>query len=363
MRRFLSSPWLRALGAGAIAAFAASGCLVVDDTHLNEVLQGRTDASVDADASEPEPDAGVSEDVIPLVDRCGDSDAEVLFASTGGQFRVDTTGTSNRFTTCNSRAAPGNDGFVAIDARGGDLWHFHVIPDPTVADQNRDPFLYLLDSTCRNTSCNHFSDACQGPGDEHFAFVAPSDGVWYLGVDDRNEGGGVYQLEAIKLSCGDGSAVHGEACDGSDTCNSDCREVLDEGRPSEQIPNDNEIEANYVELPASREIVISGTLGGDLCTYPDVYTFDNVQEASDLVVEVQKTDGTVCDNPSLTPFDIVLRNPDGDIVAGPQTNASTGCAELRANDLPVQSFFLYLEHDEPLDDRPVPYRLHIRLTT
>lgn len=348
-----------------ILACTTGGCLVVDDTHLKQVLAGNLDggeSDEDSGASRDAGfDAGNAEDAIPVMDRCGGSSEFVLFDTMGG--RVDTNGLSNRVGSCGSRGAPGNDAFIAIDVRGGDLWHFHIMPDPTVADQVRDPFVYLLDSRCQSTACDHFSDACRGPGDEHFAFVAPSDGTWYLGIDDGNPGGGIYQLEAYKLNCGDNMVVHGEACDGTQNCSSDCREIIGQGRPSEQLPNDNAIEANYLDLPASRDIVISGTIGGDSCVYPDVYTFENVQDGSNLVVEVQKTDGTVCDNPSLTPFDIVLRNSRGEVAAGPQTNASTGCAELRASGLPAQRFFLYVEHDEPLEDRPLPYRLHIRLTT
>ncbi|HJL15513.1 MAG TPA: hypothetical protein RMH99_07660 [Sandaracinaceae bacterium LLY-WYZ-13_1] len=347
-------PWVLGLAAAGLA----TGCLIVNEDRLDDAVR---EAGVDAP---PEVmDAGQMEEGIPLVDTCGDAEAFELFDSTSSTMRVDTTGTSNQIVSCGSRGAPGNDGFIAVDVRGGDLWHFHVIPDPTVAGQERDPFLYLLDSTCRNTSCNHFSDACVGPGDEHFAFVAPADGTWYLGIDDRNEGGGVYQLGAYKLNCGDNMAVHGEACDGTANCSRDCREILGVDRPSEQLPNDNEIEANFIELPADRMIEITGSIGGDLCTYPDVYSFENVQEASTLTVEVRKSDGTVCDNPSLTPFDLVLRNPDGDEVAGGQTNASTGCAELVAPDLPAQTFFLYVEHDSPIEDRPVPYRLHLALET
>lgn len=342
-----------------LLALTASGCAIVSGEHRDMVLTGGFDAGVDAATTDP--DAG-PDDTFPVVDRCGDDSIEALFASTDGQVAIDTTGLSNRFTSCGSRAADGNEAFIPIEVRGGDRWHFHVIPDPSVADQDRDPFLYLVDSTCRNTSCDDFSDACRGPGDEHFAFVAPADGTWYLGIDDRIAGGGRYLLEAVKLDCGDNDAVHGEACDGTGTCSTDCREIVDEGRPSEQIPNDNEIEGNFIEMPASREITVTGAIGGDLCTYPDVFVFANDTAGSDLTVTVRKTDGTVCDAAINTPYDIVLRNPDGDVVAGPETNAATGCSELRVMDLPAQSFYLYLEHDEPIEDRPVPYRLHVQLS-
>lgn len=332
-----------------------TGCFVVDTGHL-EGLGQDDDAGISTDA-DTTTDSGTGDQ---LNDACGGNIADyvVLRTSTPSQLAFSTRSLSNRVSSCGSRSAPGNDGFVAIEVQAGDQWHFHVIPDPSVAGQDRDPFLYLLDSTCRNTACEHASDACVGAGDEHFAFVAPRNGTWYLGIDDRNEGGGDYLLGAYRLFCGDGEPEHGEACDGGGTCNTECREVLNVGRASEQLPNDNEIEANFLEFPASNALTVSGILGGDACTYPDVYNFAVANDGTNLVMEILKSDGSVCDSGSLTPFDIVLRNSAGEIRAGMQTNASTGCAELRVADVTAASYFVYLEHDEPLD-RPVSYSLRI----
>ena len=343
------------LAAGLASPLA--GCAVVSRQHLDELADGG--GGIDAQTS---PDTGTGtdagpDDTIPLV-ACGNAAAHVFADSTGGQVRVDTTGLSNRNSSCGSRAAPGNDGFIAIDVVAGEQWHFHVVPDPSVAGQDRDPFIYLLDSTCRNTDCVSFSDQCRGPGDEHFAFVAPSSGRFFLGIDDRNTEGGIYLIEAIKLACGDGTRVHGEACDSTSTCNRDCREIVSVTRPNEQIPDDNEIEGNYIEMPASNDITIGGTIGGDLCVYPDVFNFTMKDGLTTLAVDVLKTDMSVCDNGSYTPYNIILRGTDGSVRAGPQTNATTGCAELRVSGLSATNYFLYVEHAEPLD-RPYPYSLHI----
>lgn len=341
----------------ASAALLGGGCFVVDTEHLDDLRNGGADAGM-SDAQMPDEDSGTGGE--QLNDACGGDIAEyiVLSASTTTPMPVSTRGLSNRISSCGSRDAPGNDGFIAIQVQAGEKWHFHVIPDPSVEDNDRDPFLYLLDSRCRNTACEHSSDACVGSGDEHFAFVAPTGGTWYLGIDDRMAGGGDYLVGAYRLFCDGGEAQHGEACDGSATCNIDCREILDESRSSEQLPNDNEIEANFLEFPATQTLTISGDIGGGNCTYPDVYNFSVANDSTRLVVDILKTDGSTCDSGSLTPFDIVLRNSAGEVRASAQTNATTGCSELRVDGLDAANYFLYLEHDEPLE-RLIPYRLRI----
>ncbi|MFK7987456.1 MAG: hypothetical protein AB8I08_15650 [Sandaracinaceae bacterium] len=358
MRNFAMVPLVLALGGLAL------GCSVVDRQHLDNLEQGPMDAGP-TDSGTPEDtgpvDSGTPENFLRTVDRCGDvGSPEVLDDSTGQQLVVDTRSLTSQITSCDSRTAPGHDGFVAIDVTAGDQWHFHVIPDPSVADQDRDPFLYLLSGGCDSRDCDNASDQCRGSGDEHFAFVAPSDGRFYLGIDDRNAGGGQYLLEAIRLVCGDGIKVHGESCDGTANCDTRCREVLSETRPAEQIPNDNEIEANSVEFPTSGEITISGSIGGDLCIYPDVYTFA-VEEGTTVRANILKSDGTDCDNPALTPFDMVLRTTNGDERSRSVTDGA-GCNELNVAGLSAGTYLLYLEHSDPIEDRPVTYSLHLEQT-
>lgn len=356
---FTVVPLVLALGGLAV------GCSVVDRQHLDELEQGAMDAGP-TDSGTPvdtgPDDAGRPANFLRTVDRCGEvGSPEVLDDSSGQQLLVDTRELTSQVTSCGSRMALGNEGFVAIDVTAGDQWHFHVIPDPTVADQTRDPFLYLLSGGCDSRDCDSRSDQCEGAGDEHFAFVAPSDGRFYLGIDDRIEGGGRYLLEAIRLVCGDGVKVHGESCDGTANCDTRCREVLSETRPAEQIPNDNEIEANSIDFPVSGEITISGSIGGDLCIYPDVFTFA-VEEGTTLRANILKSDGTDCDNPALTPFDLVLRSTNGDERARSVTDGS-GCNELNVADLAAGTYLLYLEHSVPIGDgRPVTYSLHLEQT-
>jgi len=362
------------------AASLLGGCFVVSSDHRDQV---EANAGMDTgvprgeDGGPPNDDGG-GQDAGPgetdggsgniLVDRCGDPDADYeVLRDSEPPFIVDTRDLVSRIGSCGTGNAPGNDGFLAVEVTAGDLWHFHVIPDPGTPDQVRDPFLYLVlpeGSSCDTRACQHFSNACIGGGDEHFAFVAPEDGIWYLGIDDAMPGGGVYQIEAIRLQCGDGTKVHGEACDETGAnCNSTCQQVLSETRSTEVEANDNPIEANFVEIPAAtNSLTLSGNIGGNSCNYPDVFNFRVPTAGTDLAVDILKSDGTICDNGSLTPFDIVLRDAAGEVRAAPMTNPTTGCAELRVSGLSASSFFLYLEHDAPIDDRIVTYNVRITLT-
>lgn len=354
-----------------LVALGLGGCFVVNSDHRDMILNnnGMDSTTPDVDGEIPMTDAGTdgggSSNI--LVDTCGDvTQTYEVLRDSRPPFLVDTRGLVNRISSCGSASAPGNDGFLAVEVTAGDLWHFHVIPDPAMPAEVRDPFLYLVlrsGSSCDTRACQHSSNACQGRGDEHFAFVAPEDGIWYLGIDDVNPGGGVYQIEAVRLQCGDGEKVHGEACDGSGTCNSACQEVLSETRPGEVEANDNPIEANFVALPsATHEVTLTGSIGGDTCNYPDVYNFRVDDDNSSLTVDILKTDGTLCDNASLTPFDIILRNTAGEVRAGPMTDGTTGCAQLRVSGLAQAAYYLYLEHDAPIEDRVVPYQVRIRVT-
>lgn len=358
----------RFAGLAALTLFAAtaSGCLIVNRQHLDSLEGG--DAGEGEDGGPPSDGGtdGGSGLGIPLVDGCGDLEANyhVFDDSTGGQLQVDTRGMSNRVNSCGGRESPGREGFIAIDVIAGDQWHFHVVPDTSIPGQNLDPFLYLLFSPaggCDSRDCENASDACQGPGDEHFAFIAPSDGRFYLGIDDRMAvDGGVYLIEAVRLFCGDGAKVHGESCDGSATCDTRCHEVLNESRTSEVIPNDNEIEANAVIMPATGPITLQGTIGGDLCVYPDVYTFSIEDANSALTVRMLQQDLTACTSGAITPFDVVLRNSEGE-VRGPATTDANGCSILDVSGLASGTYFLYVEHDAPLET-PTNYRMQIEVT-
>ena len=364
---------LRLVIAIALSAAVASACAVVNRDHLDQLES--SDAGDGMDATVTPPDTGVDagpDDLLRVIDRCGDTEADyvILDDSTAGQVLIDTTSMTNRVSMCGDRASPGHDGFIAIDVQAGDQWHFHVVPDPSVADNDRDPFVYLLFApagSCDARDCEHNADRCDTGGEEHFAFVAPSQGRWYLGIDDRNAGGGRYLLEAVRLQCGDGVKVHGESCDGEADCDpSSCRTIRSETSPLEREPNDNEIEANLLQFPTSGELTIEGSIGGTtegnaFCTVPDMYFFRVQNPATTLAVRMIKDDETPCDSGSLTPFDIVLRGSDGAVRATSTTNAA-GCRELTVTDLDAASYLISLEHDVPIEGPAIPYNMHLALT-
>ena len=334
---------------------ALGGCFVVSREHLDNLESGDSGMDTSNPGDTSMEDTG---EVFALNDRCGQP-TPLLRVSTEGQIKVDTRMLANRISDCNGRPAPGNDGFVAIDVTAGERWHFHVVPDPTVSGQDRDPFLYLLPQSCFAAACVNFSNTCTGAGDEHFAFEALNTETVYLGIDDVNPGGGQYEINAIRLDCGDGVSAHGESCDGDANC-MNCRKVLSGATPNEAPPNDNTIEANMITFPASNMLTLTGSIGDDgSCTYPDVFQFTVVNAGSDLNVDFLKSDGFACDSGTLTPFRLVLRQLDGTIVAMGMDSAA-GCEQLIVPDLPAATYFLSIEL--PTAITSTSYRMRMQLT-
>lgn len=108
---------------------------------------------------------------------------------------------------------------------------------------------------CGSASCAAVSSACDGLGDEHVGLVLPSDGLWYVGVDDAALGGGLYTLSATRSICGDRVEAHGEGCDdgnlaGGDGCDARCRVELSVARTNELEPNDDRMSANALGMRA-----------------------------------------------------------------------------------------------------------------
>lgn len=343
------------------ACLFGTGCFIVDGS-----LRPSQDPDMDPQGGTDMAGLDLGEDGPRVVDTCGTPDAPYIeLFDTQSSIRIDTTDLTDQIQSCDSRDAPGNDGFVAVNVTAGQYWHFHLRPDPAVR-QDRDPFLYLLFSSgtsCDDRQCNFRSDVCQGGKDEHFAFEADQNGVWYLGIDDRMEGGGVYLLDAILPFCGNGERDHGESCDdpASDECDSQCRNVLSEDRSSEAAPNDNAVEANVLDFPASNMLEISGAIGGDECTYPDVFAFTVPAGGATLAVRALNPEtNDPCFDPTLTPYRYVLRRDDGQVRDGPETDSVTGCAVLD-EDLAEGSYNLFVEHAEPFEDL-ISYKFRISLT-
>lgn len=342
------------------AGFWFSGCTVVDRARLDSLPQPGADGAV--------PKGNDADVVDGPKDGCGDDENVQVLVDSTADIVIDTRRMTNRVQECGGRPSPGADAFVAVDVVAGQYWHFHLRTDPTLV-QDRDPFLYLLQApsggSCDNRMCNFNSDACTGGSDEHFAFVADASGRWYIGVDDRRPGGGVYLLDAFLPECGDGVRQHGESCDEPDptVCDAQCRQIVSAQQPSEQEVNDNATEANFLRMPPTNELLVSGSIGGGTCTYPDYFAVQMPPLGGDLSVLV---DG--CTSGAETPFELLLLTPTGEVRVPPATD-SAGCAALHSNPgggplgrLAEGLYSLVVRLPSAQEDRPVPYRLRIRIT-
>ena len=378
---------LAAVGAP-LVAIGLSGCFVVDASFYESLSSGTVDAGFDAGIDLGDPDLGSpdlgdpdlgSPDLGPPVavaaDICGDPMTLVL-AGTTRSLKIDTTdATASSLTpSCAGSTARGNDRYFAIDVAAGEYWHFHVAADPMFApiETMRDPIVYVVGSDgaggCndRPTNCAAvFANSCAGRSDEHFAFVAPAPGRFYIGIDDANPGGGHYQLDAFRPQCGNGIQEHGESCDdmASGTCSPNCRKLV--GRttmgdfPTEAEFNDNSVEANQVLFvgATTTEVEISGDVGGGGDCYPDVFEVRVDTMGTDIRVDSLTAAGAVCTSPSSTLYTIQLRDALGNPRGTPVTGAP--CPSVDAQGLPTGVYTIWVRASDLGATAPAPYRLRI----
>lgn len=235
-------------------------------------------------------DAGAP--TLPLADFCTDVPATTL---TGTAFAIDTTllGDDVRDVAgCLGRTAPGNDGFVGVMMTRGERWHFHV-RQPVGA--GIDPMLYVLDG-CDERSCDaDFAiDACGADANEHLSFVAPHDGLYYVGLDTAAAGGFAGTLEIYRPVCGNGTRQHSENCDDGnlvdgDGCDASCRTELSGTPASESEVNDDFYAANHVLGTGERRVL--GEIG-TRCD-ADSYAID-VAAGATLSVSIVARGGAAC---------------------------------------------------------------------
>lgn len=342
-----------------VAALAAS-CSIVDPAYY-EALQAH-DAGVTGDGSVANMDGGDAGSVDAGVDaggfnpivtseRCGMTNAVII--SHTGLFEIDTSGaTEDVSATCGGRPTPGNDLFLAIDVSAGEYWHFHLQVHPSETNRAaRNPTLYLLPASCDPRFCAQKADACMGPSDEHFAFVATTNGRWYLGIDDANAGGGRYLLNAIRPVCGNNVVEHGESCDGDTTvvdCDDSCRAVLSaEGGSTavdEHIPNDNAVEANVIAIQNPGDhLEVGGALAGMDC-YPAVFSVRVPPGGAGLRVTALDTSDNACVSATTAPFTLELKNAAG-VTRGGGLDAN-GCPVVDVPGLPAGVYFVYAAPDD-----------------
>ncbi len=350
-------PYSVSLLAAGLFSLSVQGCGYFDP-NLYLSLRSR-DAGIDGfvEIADTGPTGVVASGV------CGDPATSVISA-TVNRIPVDTTPFHNTLApNCSGHAALGNEGFLALDVVAGEYWHLHLQPDPAdPASASRDPSIYLLSAGCDERACAESSDSCTGPDGEHFAFVASTGGRWYIGVDDRNPGGGHYLLDVIHPSCGANGVEHGEACDDGnlddrDGCDHLCRSELSEASRSERIPNKTPVEANVLLVPTSGQMVVEGDIGGSDC-FPDYFAV-SVPDGASLDVTALDASELPCVDGVTARLSFSLLNADLTQVGGRRD--INDCPVIAGRALAAGEYLIRLtaSADQP---RPEPYRMSVRLT-
>lgn len=305
---------------GLTLLLALPGCLVVDAGPLERV-RGRADGGgVDApsDLDTPMPvDGGIGPS-----DNCGDPDAELLLGT--GTHDIDTTSLGADFTIL-GMATGGNDAFFRFNGSSGQFWHFHL----AALTPGRNPVLYVVQASggiCSSSTVAVRNACTMTEGDEHFAFVVPSNGEYFLGVDDGTAGGGRYRLQVIRPTCGNGMQEHGEPCDegaaGSPVCDATCHILLSDldATGETMVPigrhNDTSTEAMRVILnDAMPTLTVRGTIPPGDC-YPDVFSVDVAANTRISVTARNATSGAACAAAAEAPYSLELKNAADTRIAG-----------------------------------------------
>ncbi len=238
---------------------------------------------------------------------------------------------------CTGSRTPGADAFFAVSMEAGEKWHFHL---RNTGAAGLDPAIYVLDSACDPRRCGPGDgiDRCGDDRDEHLTFVAPRAGVFFVGVDSRVPGpGGVYELLAVRPTCGDGVLEHSETCDDGNTepgdgCDGQCRVELSPGARGEREPNDDFTGANAVRSSSEPLDVV-----GQLATECDVDIYAVQTSDGALNIEMRAVGGAPCPDDTAL-FELRVLSADGrDTLAVGAVEAGNGCPVLRATGLPNEA--------------------------
>jgi hypothetical protein len=368
----------------------AAGCSIVDRSHYEDVLERNADASTprdsgsgsdatqpdDGDSAAPDTDGGPlldgGRDAGPqvrepfLADRCPMQSKAYFLPPGASSLTLDTSDLNDDVhqgtgLKCTGEDTPGNDGFLGVEMRFGDVWHIHMAPDPNPDAGAKNPAFYVLDSTCAVRDCGFGIDVCEQGVDEHFTFAARRDGIYYLGIDDRTPGGGTYAFTATRVECGNGQSQHGKACDYTveDDCDNECRIVLDAVNPRESArSHDDFTVANVVTFPESgaQTADVGGNIGG--CE-PDYYTFNAAE--GDSVRITLLTDGLQpCAGEER--FALELQDARAERLQAGMPSDDNSCPSLLREALVEGRYFVKLTDTLPLGaELPFGYRLRIEL--
>ncbi len=285
-------------------------------------------------------------------------------------YAIDTRGlasdVSDEVAACTGGPQSGNDGFLRVHMNAAERWHFHI----RHPDNAMNPSIYVLDSGCDARRCASGAglDLCGASADEHFTFVAPLTGDYFVGIDADGGGtdglgGFAAQLDVIHPVCGNGIREHSEGCDlgpdvAGDGCDADCRVLLSEG--------DDEVEAND-DVYAANHIVLGPTatsVNGAIATAceSDIFSFEVPAGAPmDVTIDLGLQAGG-CPGAAAIPLSLDLVGANGSSILSHVDADGTTCPMLTATALSAGTYFIRIRSVEPGVSRNVPYRLTVTLS-
>lgn len=304
----------------------------VDDAGMDAGTDAPTDAAVDVGVDAFIPTLGLADfcttaGLVPVIPRPASPTTAVNTA-----YLIDTTGLTDDVSdvaACTGMLEPGRDGFASVMMMAGERWHFHLRRPGT-----QNAALYVLDSSCDERTCSggQGQDLCGTSSDEHFSFVAPSSGLYFIGVDaETSSGGFMGELDVIFPVCGDHMKQHSEGCDDGGTtpgdgCDAVCRAELASGA-SEIEANDDAYSANHLVLAASGTTTVNARIAS--ACESDVFAFDvPAGETGDVTVSLGLTTGG-CPANDVVPVSLTVLSTNGTTVLATTTlGAAGGCPTL-----------------------------------
>jgi cysteine-rich repeat protein len=372
----------RVADAGADTGADDAGSDAGMDAGLDMGMDAGTDANVDAGSDAGPLDAGpdVGTDAGPppigLADYCASPGSVPLImrptdpmTAVSQAYLVDTRSLVDDVSSvvaCTGSTELGNDGFLGITMNAGEHWHFHLRRPTNLADAA----LYVLDSACDERTCSsgQGQDLCGAGADEHFTFVAPSTGEYFVTADSRAAGGFLAELDIIHPVCGDGTRQHSEGCDdhnmtAGDGCDAACRLEIASGA-SETEANDDPYSANHLVLAAAGASTVLGHVTS--ACESDAFAVDvPTGMTGRFTVHLSLASGA-CPADATTPMELVFLDRTGTITLASATlGAGGGCLDLGGATLmglPAGTYFVRLRSINTSFDRPLDYLLTITPT-
>lgn len=131
---------------------------------------------------------------------------------------------------------PGEDVYFKLRAEPGERWNINAAPQK----EDHDVVVLNLGSGCTPTGCKTVQNRCDVGFHEDSAIINRlSETVEYVIAVDSVTGTGPVQITLDKSMCGNGIVEAGETCDeDSDSCDIECRRVIESGDDIEGEPND-----------------------------------------------------------------------------------------------------------------------------